>query len=471
MEKLKRPTQKELDAMDHAQRDALIFKLFDIIEQLDMRVTELENQLKKNSSNSNKPPSADGLRKGAAQPRVRGQNLSCGQKGHVGKTLKMTDAPDVVETLWPQTSVCSCGLALNLLSATLKQRRQQVEIPKPQAIVTEYRQVAIVCDCGLAHFGQFPATVTPNISYGPRLKTYATGLVNGHFVSLARVGEIIGEQYGVKPSSGSIQKWNEQLGQCLQSDYDSIACNIAQSSVAHFDESGMRVEGGLHWLHVAASENQVHYSHHAKRGQDGMEAGGILAGFQGIAVHDHWQPYFHDQTCQHALCNAHHLRELRYFEQTLSEDWPQAMRQLLIETNKAVSQAKANGKAHLSSDDLNDLQQRYDLHVEAGLKAHPIKPKDPKKRGRTQQSPETNWLIRLKNFKVEVLRFSQNFNVPFTNNQAERLVRPVKVKRKVTGGFRAAFGSDAFCIIRSIWETCKLNHQNPFEKLRLAFIG
>lgn len=471
MERLKRPTQKELDAMDHAQKDALIFKLFDIIEQLDRRVTELENRARKNSQNSSKPPSADGLKKGAAQPRVRGQNPSGGQKGHAGKTLTMTDFPDVVEILLPQAQTCRCGLALNPLDATLKQRRQQVEIPKPKAIVTEYRQLAITCDCGVEHLGQFPPSVTPNISYGPRLKAYATGLVNGHFVSLERVSEIIFDQYAIKPSSGSIQKWNEQLGECLRPDYDTIAGHIAQSPVANFDESGMRVDGQLHWLHVGASENQVHYSHHSKRGQDGMDAGGILPQFQGIAVHDHWLPYFHYQTGQHALCNAHHLRELRYFEQTTNEDWPLAMRQLLIEANKAVIQAKATGDATLSIDYLNDLQQRYDLHVEAGLKAHPIQPPDPTKRGRTKQSSETNLLIRLKDFKTEVLRFSQNFDVPFTNNQAERLVRPVKVKLKVTGGFRAAFGSDAFCVIRSIWETSKLNHQNPFEQLRLAFIG
>ena len=471
MERLKRPTQQELDAMDHAQKDALIFKLFDIVEQLDKRVTELENRLKKNSQNSSKPPSADGLRKGAAQPRVRGQNPSGGQKGHVGKTLKMTASPDVVETLLPQTSVCSCGLKLNPLGARFKQRRQQVEIPKPQAIVTEYRQMAIICECGVEHLGQFPATVAPNISYGPRLKAYATGLVNGHFVSLERTSEIIFDQYAIKPSCGSIQKWNEQLGDSLQPVYETIAGNIALSPVVNFDESGMRVDGHLHWLHVAATKNQVHYSHHSKRGQDGMDAGGILPTFQGIAVHNHWLPYFHYQTCQHALCNAHHLRELRYFEQTTGEDWPIEMRQLLIETNKAVATAKANGEAALSPDYLEDLQQRYDLQVEAGLKAHPIKPPDPTKRGRTKQSPETNLLMRLKDFKIEVLRFSQNFNVPFSNNRAERLVRPVKVKLKVTGGFRAAFGSDAFCIIRSIWETSKLNRQNPFEQLRLAFIG
>ena len=471
MENLKRPTQSELDAMTHAEKDALILKLFDIIERLDARITELENKAKKNSKNSSKPPSSDGLKKGSSQPREPGKNPSGGQKGHKGVTLQMTDTPDVVETLFPETKICGCGNLLSTENASLKERRQQIEIPEPQTIVTEYRQMAINCDCGLQHLGQFPASVSPNVSYGPRLKAYAVGLVNGHFIALERTSEIVKDQYGVQPSSGSIQKWSDNAAKQLEPSYQEIATHIQQAELAHFDESGLRVNGALHWLHVATTETEVHYSYHQKRGQDGINAAGILPNFKGIAVHDHWHPYFSYQDCLHALCNAHHLRDLYYFEQTTAETWPVALRELLIEAKKKVATAKENQQTALSTSDLDDLINRYDQHIEAGLKAHPKQKPDKKKRGRVKQSPETNLLLRLKDFKTEVLRFATDFKVPFTNNQAERFVRPVKVKLKMTGGFRATAGSKSFCIIRSIWETNKLNQINPFEQLRLVFMG
>ena len=470
MKALKRPTQAELDVMSHAEKDALIFLLFDWLAEHENRLAKLEHKIDKNSTNSSKPPSSDGLKKGAAQPRQPGEKTSGGQKGHQGSTRLMVDNPDLIETLLPKLQ-CDCGAVLALETAVVKERRQQIEIPMPRIITTEYQQMGIRCACGLEHKGQFPSGVTPNVSFGARLKAYSVGLVYGHFISLERTGEILKDQYGIQPSSGTIQKWGIQAAQGLANDYAAHRQAIIQASVGHFDESGMRINGKLNWLHLATTATHVHYSNHEKRGALAMDAAGILPHFKGIAVHDHWKPYWQYQNCTHALCNAHHLRELRYCEELTGQQWPIELRHLLVEGKKAVAAAQAENQTKLPETQVDELLKRYDQQIEIGLKAFPIKPSVEGKKGKTKQDVPTNLLIRLRDFKSEVWRFLTDWQVPFDNNRAERLVRPVKVKLKIIGGFRAVGGANAFCVIRSVWETNKLNHINPFETLRSVFIG
>jgi transposase len=464
MKTLSRPSQAELDAMSHAEKDGLILKLFDWLEQMEARLKEVEKKTVKDSRNSSKPPSSDGLRKGAAEPRQRGQHSNGGQKGHLGTTRLLIDNPDVIEELIP-CGHCECGADLATQPAVFKERRQQIDIPKPKTIVTEYRLMQVHCHCGLLHSSAFPEGVTPNVSYGARLKAYSVGLVQGHFVALERTCEIINDQYGIHPSSGSVQKWIGQAANRLLPDYLANQHSLIHAELAHFDESGLRVNGKLHWLHVAATATHVHYSVHEKRGTLAMDAAGILPVFTGVAIHDHWKPYWHYR-CQHALCNAHHLRELRYCEQLTGDNWAIALRLLLVEGKKAIAQAKADGKTALPIEIITDLFNRYDQQIDIGLAAFPMRPHEIGRKGRTPQHTATNLLIRLRDFKTEVWRFLTDWRIPFDNNPAERLVRPAKVKLKVTGGFRAIGGSEAFCIIRSIWETHKLNHLNPFDALQ-----
>jgi transposase len=468
--KLQRPSQAELDCMSHAEKDALILKLFDVLEDLERRLKAIEEKVEKTSRNSSKPPSSDGLKKGAAEPRRRGEKPSGGQPGHPGATRAMVDTPDVVLELRPAGD-CACGLALDGQAGVLKERRQQIEIPEPKTVVTEYRQMRVRCACGREHCGGFPSGVTPNVSFGPRLKAYAVGLVQGHFVALERTAGILGDQYGVRPSGGTLQNWVEDAAARLAAGHAAIGAAVAQAEVACFDESGMRVGGTLRWLHVATTAAAVHYTVHALRGHGAMDAAGVLPAFQGVAVHDHWKPYWHYGGCAHALCNAHHLRDLRYCEEATGHFWPVALRRLLVEGKKAVALAQAEGRTALEASQLEDLLTRYDGQVAAGLAACPPKPPPPGGNGRAKQDFATNLLLRLRDFKAETLRFLTDWRVPFDNNAAERMVRPAKVKLKVTGGFRAVGGSEAFCVIRSVWETSKLNSGNPFDTLRLAFMS
>ena len=203
----------------------------------------------------------------------------------------------------------------------------------------------------------------------------------------------------------------------------------------HFDESGMRVNGTLSGLHVEATGTAVHYTAHPRRGREAMDAAaGILPGFQGIAVHDHWKPYRVYTHCSHALCNAHHLREPAYCEELTGHWWPVELCRVLLDAKEAV----AAGQTALEPAQMASLQARYGEQVKVGLDAWPVRPPGPGgKKGPAKQHDATNLLLRLRDYKAQVLRFLNDWRVPFDNNLAERRVRPVEVKLKVTGGFRA----------------------------------
>ena len=471
MNKPHRPSQAELDRMSQAEKDALVMELFDLLEGLQKRLAEVERKVEKTSRNSSKPPSSDGLRRRAAEPREAGSRRSGGQPGHEGRTRTWTDTPDRVEGLRPEGER-GCGRGLAGQPERVGECRQQVEMPEPKAEVTEHRQMVVSCACGCEHRGAFPPGAGPHVSYGPRLKAYAVGPVDGHFVGLARTAEIILNQCGVKPSDGTIQKWIGEAAARLNAAYAAGGRAIAAAEVANFDESGARVNGHTHWLHVAGTAEHVHYTVHPKRGREAMDAAGILPGFTGCAVHDHWAPYFGFGQATHALCNAHILRELRCFEEaTDGHQWPVKLREILVEGKKAVEAARAGGLSAVDPGQTADLLARYDGWVGVGLMMFPERPKEPGQKGKPKQEPATNLLRRMRGFKTEIFRFLHDFRVPFDNNRAERLVRPAKVKLKVAGGFRALGGSQAFCVIRSVWETDKLQGVNPFQTLRNAFAG
>jgi transposase len=471
MPELIRPTQAELDSMSPAEKDALMLWLFDVLARYEQRLRDREGKVEKTSQNSSKPPSLDGLTKGPAKPRQPGEKPLGGQPGHQGATRERVDTPDEIRELRPH-GLCPCGASLDGLPAQLGERRQQIEIPEPKTGVTEVRHLWLECPCcGREPGGEFPAGVTPNVSVGPRLKAYAVGLVQGHFVALERTCAIIADQDGVQPSDGAVQNWVIKAGQLLAGDYATNQQSILAAEVAHFDESGRRIGGKLNWLHVAATEKAVYYTVHAKRGQEAMDAAGILPQFQGHAVHDHWKSYWSYPQGSHSLCNAHHRREWRYGEELTGHFWPIALRRLLGEGKEAVAEARAAGQTAVEPDRVKELLARDDQQGQNGLAACPVRPPAPGRKGRGKQHEATKLLLRLRDYKTPVWRVLTEWRVPFDNNRAERQVRPAKVKLKVTGGFRALGGATAFCILRSVWETNKLNGINPFDTLRLVFEG
>lgn len=450
----------------------IILALQQTVAEQAVEMQKLRDQLAKNSRNSGKPPSSDGVKKPRTNNlRQKTGRRSGGQKGHKGHTLKMVEEPGHVQV--HTTSECpQCAADLQAVEPCGLGRRQVFDIPAVQIEVTEHQAEIKVCpQCGERVKAHFPSTVTQPVQYGPRIKAQAAYLNNYQLIPLARTCELLGDFYGHTPAEALILDANAEVVEQIQPSLEATQQQLIASDVVHFDESGLRVEGQLNWLHVASAHYLTYYGAHSKRGQAGMRAIGILPAFKGRAVHDHWQSYFAFNKCQHALCNAHHLRELQFILEQYQQTWAEKMIQLLLDIKAEVDAAPAH-QLSLPPHRLTHFEQHYDELIAQGLKANPP-PADPppKKRGRKKQSPPKNLLDRLQQHKPQVLAFMHDLRVPFDNNLAERDVRMVKIKQKVSGAFRTRVGAETFCAIRSYISTVRKHRLNVIDAIHNALIG
>lgn len=441
------------------------------IAELEERIRILEGQLKLNSRNSSKPPSSDMFRKPATKRKKTGRSPG-GQKGHKGHTLLMVEDPDR-EINYSVTECEFCGGSLDDVKVAGHERRQVFELPPIRAEVTEHRCERKVCPrCGCENKAAFPEDVTQPVQYGSRLRAVAVYLSQYQLLPYERTSEVFVDLFGHKLSQATLVNANSAASEILESVEDEIKRQIINSSVAHFDETGIRVNGKRVWLHVASNENLTGYGVHDKRGCEAINDIGILPDFRGTAVHDCWRPYF-TYSCSHALCNAHLLRELTFLYEEEDEKWAGMMGKLLLDIYADCEKAKASGKERLSKALMKRFEERYDRTVAEGFLANPL-PKSrsqPGKRGRIKKTRAGNLLERLRKYKSEVLAFMHDFSVPFDNNLAERDIRMAKVKQKISGTFRSWDGAHAFCRIRGYISTVKKNSVSVIQALIDAFEG
>jgi transposase len=457
--------RQQLEKLDTAS-------LIELILEMQRQIQELRDQLAKDSHNSGKPPSSDGLKKPKTRSlRSKGEHPYGGQPGHQGDTLKQVAEPDHVE----RHTITTCPHCETDLAETEPhdyEKRQVFDVPPVRLEVTEHQAEVKCCPgCGQDVKGEFPAHITQPTQYGPRVKAQASYLNNYHFIPLARTAELLRAFYGQAPAEAVIIAANRQMVAQTEASLESIQEQIIAAEVANFDESGLRVAGKLHWLHVASTETLTHYHVDRKRGQVGMQAGGILPQFRGNAVHDHWKPYLKFDQCQHAFCNAHHLRELLFISEQYQQSWADEMAQML---RKILAEVDATPAPMLSlpADRLAHYEAQYDQLIANGLAANPPpKVPPPRKRGRPKQSAPKNLLDRLRTHKSGVLAFMYDFRIPFDNNLAERDVRMVKVKQKVSGAFRTQEGAKNFCAIRSYISTARKQEHNVIEAMYDALRG
>lgn len=475
MTSIPRFVRKELEQLDKEQLIDLVLRLQDHLDELSQRVQRLEDQVSKHSGNSSKPPSSDGL----AKPKTRSLRQtegrkSGGQKGHRGQTLRMQEHPDHIER-HRLDSCPHCTADLSTVTVIAHRRRQVFDVPPVQIEATEHQTETKYCaHCQRYVRAAFPPEVTQPVQYGRRLKAQASYLNSYHFIPIARTCELLGDLYGHAPAWAFVGEANQAVAAGCEPALDEIQRQLLQSDVIHFDESGLRVEGQLHWLHSASTEMLTYFGVHRKRGQTAMREIGLLPRFTGWALHDHWASYLAFSRCDHAFCNAHHLRELQFITDQYQQSWAPRLTQLLYAMKAEVEACRlddATDSTALEPDRLAHYEAEYDAILQQGAQANPPPTQPVKKRGRYKQSPPKNLLDRLGKHRTGVLAFIYDFRVPFDNNLAERDIRMIKVKQKISGTFRTRTGANIFCAIRSYISTVRKQGENVIAALHNALAG
>jgi len=430
------------------------------------RVAELERQLGLNSGNSGKPPSSDGLKKKPARVRSlrrKSGKKPGGQQGHPGKTLTRSAAPDATVDHYPQTCA-GCGAPLHEGLATGHTARQVFDLPEPQPlVVTEHRAHQCQCLCGTQTRAAFPEGVNAPVQYGARIAAIVVYLQHYQLLPEKRLAELMTDLFGVSLVTSTLANMSRCCAARFGCFVTAVRDHVAAAPVKHMDETGFRIGGKTQWLHVASTILLTFYRISPKRGS-------LLENVIGTIVHDHWKPYYTFKGVLHALCNAHHLRELKALVELEHEDWAGRMQRLLRRACHTVNLAREQGKP-LSPYVIARIERCYDLILAKGFAHHETQPglvrasDQAKRRGRKPRRIGHNLLLRLSTRKQDVLRFLSDPAVPFTNNQAEQDARMMKVKQKISGGFRSQEGAEDFAIIRSLLSTARKQGWNILRTL------
>ena len=436
------------------------------------RIAELERRLGLNSSNSGKPPSSDGLKKPPRLARTKSlrgpsHKPSGGQKGHKGWTLEQVAAPDhTVDHVPPFCA--ACGAAVTLAMSTGHSVRQVFDLPEPAPlVVTEHRVHDCRCAaCGTHSRAAFPAGVNAPVQYGPRIAAVVTYLLHYQLLPEDRLAELMTDLFGVRIVAATIARISRGAAARLQDFVAVVRDRVAAAAVKHMDETGFRIGGKTQWLHIASTAWLTFYRTCARRGS-------LLANVVGTVVHDHWKPYYTMTGVLHALCNAHHLRELAALVEIEKEDWARDLQRLLRRACHAANLARERGDALDASRPrlVARLERRYDAILAKGLAFHEAQAPlaaaagARRRRGRKPRRTGHNLIRRLIERKADTLRFLHDAAVPFTNNQAEHDGRMMKVKMKISGGFRCQDGAADFATIRSFISTAKKQGWNVIHAL------
>jgi len=431
------------------------------------RVTELERRLGLNSSNSGKPPSSDGLTKPPRTKSLREPSgkKPGGQKGHRGETLRQVENPDVIVDHYPE-GCTNCALKMTPEMGTGYHSRQVFDVPEPKVVVTEHRAHSCLCpNCQTVTSAPFPEGVTAPVQYGARICAFVVYLLNYHFLPEDRLAELLTDLFGLKLVPATIARMSTACAERLRSFAEIVREHVAAARVKHLDETGFRIGGRTQWLHIFSTLLLTFYRISSKRGS-------LLSGVTGIAVHDHWKPYYLMTGVLHALCNAHHLRELKALVEIEKEEWARKMQRLLRRACHAVNLARERG-VPLNPILIELFRRRYDGILKEGIAFHEGQPAlvrataegHRKRRGRQRRRTGHNLLLRLSTRKEDVLRFLSDPDVPFTNNQAEQDGRMMKVKQKISGGFRSEDGANTFVVNRTVISTAKKQGWNVLQTL------
>ncbi len=432
---------------------------------LKQEIKKLKESANKDSTNSSKPPSTDnGFKEKESKTDKNTNRKRGGQKGNRSNNLKKTDTPDIIEVL--ESSTCSnCNHSLSDVEAKSISTKQVFDIPPVKMQVTEFQQHNKVCPCcSTANKPDFPAGLNSYVQYGDNIKTFIAYLNTYQMVPYERITELVEDLTSHKMSSGTIYNILEDFYTKLDSFEEKIKEQLLKSAVINVDETGTKVGAKLHWSHVISTSVLTYYMIHEKRGSEAIDDMEILPLYDGIAVHDHWKAY-NKYECSHSFCNAHILRELNGIVENENVIWASDMHKLLTQMNDYLYLLKEKGKISPSKGKIQQFHQRYDDICKSAQNYYPPPIQTPKTKRKPKQSKGKNLLDRLVEYKDGTLRFFINLLVPFTNNLAERDLRMLKVKEKISGCFASFKGAEIFNRIRGFISTMKKNNRSVLEEL------
>jgi transposase len=445
------------------------------VADLETRLKQIEERVSKDSHNSHLPPSSDrfGRQKKTKSLRKQSSKKPGGQAGHEGNTLYQSSKPDQIIRHAAETCAC-CQHELREVPALQVECRQVLDLPPKRVLVIEHQAEQKICPiCQAITTAAFPQGVSAPVQYSPAFGALAVYLTQQQLLPYERACQTIEDLIGPSMTVGTLQALVQRCAEQLKPIEEQIKEHLRQAKVLHADETGMYVSGKRLWMHVAATTGLTHYAVHSKRGSQALDAIGLLPGFAGISVHDGWSTYW-KYSCQHALCNVHHLRELTFLHEDHQQEWAGEMKTLLTLMQEAVKQARGQGANTLDPTEVADWKAQYHALVQQGYQANPHAPPlaaGPIKRGRRKQSLARNLLDRLSSHQDAVLLFLEQFAVPFDNSQAERDIRMLKVQQKISGGFRSLPGAQAFCRIRGYLSTLRKQGSHLLTALELALAG
>jgi transposase len=456
-----------VSGLAEASREALLALVLEqarMIEQLTARVAELERRLGRNSRNSSQPPSADGPQVAPRRSR-RGSGRQPGkQPGSPGSMLTLVDDPDVVIEHLP--SCCrGCGTDLADGEPLGAVRRQVHDIPTVRPVITEHRLHRRRCGCGQVSVADAPPGVAGPVQYGPSLRALAVYLLVFQHVPVARTAQLIADLTGARPSTGWVTTALAEAAAALVEVEKLIKSLIVLAHVLHVDETSVSVAGARWWLHVAGTEKLTAYLLHRSRGRAAVTEFGVLPAYRGVAVHDALSIYDAYLDAGHALCGAHLARELTAAAEAHPDEvWPDQALTALLDLNTAAHRARDQGSSLIPPEVANPLLHRWHHAILCGLATHRPSP------GR-KQSKTRNLLVRLRDRDEQVLRFARDLSVPFTNNQAERDLRPAKTQLKISGCHRSETGARSWTRVRSYISTVRKHGDDVLTALRDAITG
>ena len=431
------------------------------LETLLLLVTILLDRLGLNSKNSSKPPSTDPNRR--KTPRTSNGRKPGGQPGHAGTTLQPVVDPDKISTILVDRSTIPPGQYRDVGFES----RQVIDLDIGTFVI-EWRAQILEDGHGKRYVAPFPEGVSRPVQYGIGVKVNSVYMSQYQLIPYDRVEDHFQDQLQIPLSKGSICNFNKEAYDHLEPFEKWVKKQLASSDLAHVDETGINIAGVRSWLHNVSNDKYTCFYPHPRRGSEAMDEMGILPKFQGILCHDHWKPYY-KYGGSHALCNAHHLRELERAWEQDGQQWAQQMSGLLKEINTATHDA--GGLLEISVSE--HYRKRYRSLLQEAEKECPVPDESNRKgkRGKVPRSKSRNLLERLRDFEDDALRFMVDERVPFSNNQAENDLRMTKVQQKISGCFRSMDGAKIFCRIRSYISTCRKHEVSATEALRLLFEG